>query len=117
MVDYVEPVLPVPTDPASSHVDSTTVAPEIRVNAPAPVMTPEVTSAATESLGVIIPSPTGRRVAYAIYAGASLLVTNIAVAFSAINSSIPPWLTIAIAVIGNLAAPFGALAIANASKK
>jgi multisubunit Na+/H+ antiporter MnhG subunit len=74
-------------------------------------------SAPTDSLGVIIPSVKGRKVAYAVYAGVSLVITNVAVAFSAIGANNPAWLTIALAVVGNLAAPFGAIAIANASNK
>ena len=73
--------------------------------------------AAVDSLGVIIPSVKGRKVAYAVFAGVSLVVTNVAVAFSAIGANNPAWLTIALAVVGNLAAPFGAIAIANASNK
>jgi multisubunit Na+/H+ antiporter MnhG subunit len=76
------------------------------------------TSQATvDSLGVIIPSVKGRKAAYAVYAGLSLVITNVAVAFSAIGASNPAWLTISLAVIGNLAAPFGAIAIANATGK
>jgi len=79
---------------------------------------PAVTSQATvDSLGVIIPSVKGRKVAYAVYAGVSLVVTNIAVAFSAIGASNPVFLTIALAVVGNLAAPFASIALANASNK
>lgn len=78
-------------------------------------VTPESTPSA--DLGVIIPSVKGRRIAYAVYAGLSLVITNAAVAFSAIGATNPAWLTISLAVIGNLAAPFGALAIANASSK
>jgi hypothetical protein len=73
--------------------------------------------AAVDSLGVIIPSVKGRKIAYALYAGLSLVITNVAVAFSAIGASNPAWLTISLAVVGNLAAPFGAIAIANASNK
>jgi multisubunit Na+/H+ antiporter MnhG subunit len=76
-----------------------------------------VPSASTDSLGVIIPSATGRKIAYAVYAGLSLLITNVAVAFSAIGATNPAWLTISLAVVGNLAAPFGAIAIANATSK
>jgi multisubunit Na+/H+ antiporter MnhG subunit len=73
-------------------------------------------SASVDSLGVIIPSVKGRKVAYALYAVASLVITNCAVAISAIGASNPAWLTIALAVVGNLAAPFGAIAIANAPR-
>jgi len=46
-------------------------------------------SAPTDSLGVIIPSVKGRKVAYAVYAGVSLVITNVAVAFSAIGANNP----------------------------
>jgi hypothetical protein len=75
------------------------------------------TDAANASLGVIIPSVKGRKIAYAIYAGASIIITNTAVAFSAIGAQSPAWLTISLAVIGNLAAPFAAIAISNATNK
>jgi hypothetical protein len=75
------------------------------------------TDAANASLGVIIPSVKGRKIAYALYAGASIVITNVAVAFSAIGASNPVWLTISLAVVGNLAAPFAAIAISNATGK
>jgi multisubunit Na+/H+ antiporter MnhG subunit len=75
------------------------------------------TDAANASLGVIIPSVKGRKIAYAIYAGTSIIVTNVAVAFSAIGANNPVWLTISLAVVGNLAAPFAAIAISNATGK
>lgn len=115
MVDYIDPAVPAPVDSAASHVDSVTPAPEVRVTAP--VVPASVSSAANDSLGVIVSSPTARKYLYAGYAGLSLIVTNVAVAFSAANLSSPAWLTIALAVVGNLATPFGALAIANASTK
>lgn len=89
-------------------------APEVPVVEVAPVVVPVVDTA---DLGVIIPTVKGRKIAYAIYAGASLLVTNTAVGFSALNAQFPAWLTVCLAVIGNLASAFGALAIANASNK
>lgn len=66
-----------------------------------------------DTLGIIIPSAKGRKLAYAIYAVASLVVTNITVAFASINVANPAWLTISLAVIGNLATVFGTVAIAN----
>ncbi|CAB4128861.1 hypothetical protein UFOVP111_95 [uncultured Caudovirales phage] len=106
MVDYVNTSAPEPTTPVVTDVPATPL-----------VITPETTSVNTEALGVIIPSAAGRKLAYAIYAGASLIVTNVAVGFSAIGANNPAWLTIALAVVGNLASAFGALAIANASNK
>lgn len=67
-------------------------------------------------LGAIIPTAKGRRVAYAIYAGLALAVGNTAVGFAAASVEQPVWLVVASAIIANLAAPFSALAIANAKK-
>ena len=69
------------------------------------------------NLGVIIPTAAGRKIAYAVYAGASLIVTNTAIAFASLQAPFPGWLIVSIAVVGNLAAPFGAIAIANAGTK
>jgi hypothetical protein len=110
MVDYVDPNISTPAEPANpaAPVTPTPVA---------PVVSAQVSDIETEALGVIIPSAAGRKLAYAIYAGLSLVVTNVAVAFSAIGANNPAWLTVSLAVVGNLAAPFGAIAIANASSK
>ena len=77
----------------------------------------EIATLPAADLGAIIPSAKGRKVAYAIYAGISLIVTNTAVAFAALQTSFPAWLVVAIAVVGNLATPFSAIAIANATDK
>lgn len=69
---------------------------------------------AAAHLGAIIPTAKGRKWAYAIYAGASLLVTNALIGFSAAAIDAPTWLVVASAIVANLAAPFSALAIANA---
>lgn len=90
---------------------------EIRSTNPNFGLPQETVDAANNALGAIIPTAKGRKIAYAVYAGASLVVTNTAVGFAAIHADFPAWLTISIAVIGNLAAPFGAIAIANASNK
>ena len=87
------------------------------ITGPGVTETPVEAAVHSSDLGVIIPSAKGRKVAYAVYAGLSLVITNVAVAFSAIGAQSPAWLTIALAVIGNLAAPFGAIAIANATNK
>lgn len=70
-----------------------------------------------QDLGVIIPNPKYRKVAYAVYAGVSLVVTNVAVAYTALQLPFDSWLVVAMAVLGNLAVPFGTLAIANATTK
>lgn len=69
---------------------------------------------AAAHLGAIISTAKGRKWAYAIYAGASLLVTNALIGFSAAAIDAPTWLVVASAIVANLAAPFSALAIANA---
>ncbi len=89
--------------------------PHVPVDQIVPIQ-PSVPSASADSLGVIISNPKARRVAYACYAGLSLIVTNCAVAFSAIGLQSPDWLTVSLAVVGNLATPFAALAISNAKK-
>lgn len=113
MPDYIDPAIPASTEPATPAPSK----PASDVSPAPTVVTPEVSQVQTQALGVIIPSAAGRKLAYAVYAGLSLVVTNVAVAFSAIGANNPAWLTIGLAVIGNLAAPFGALAIANASTK
>jgi hypothetical protein len=71
----------------------------------------------TQNLGAILPNPQARKIAYSIYTGVSVLIANISIGYSALHAEFPGWLTVAIAVIGNLAVPFGALAIANSSPK
>jgi len=65
-------------------------------------------------LGAIIPTPRGRKIAYAVYAGVALVVGNTAVGIAAAGIDQPVWLIVASAIVANLAAPFSALAIANA---
>jgi hypothetical protein len=85
-----------------------------------PVVEPTTTPAepsvlsAESQLGAVIPTVQARRIAYAVYAGASLLVTNISVGFAATQTPIPNWLIVAIAIVGNLATPFAGIALANA---
>lgn len=76
----------------------------------------DVPSAGETHLGAIIPTARGRKIAYAIYAAGALAVGNTAVGFAAVSVEQPAWLIVASAVIANLAAPFSALAIANAKK-
>lgn len=114
----VTPPAPV-TDPPAP-IPSPIPAPSIKE----PNMTPadkaeqqkQIDALPAQDLGVIIQKPGHRKLAYALYSLASLLVTNAAVAYAALGASFPPALTVAIAVIGNLAVPFSALAIANAKK-
>lgn len=74
------------------------------------------TDETASQLGAIIPTAKGRKIAYAVYAGVSLVVGNAAVGVAAANIEQPVWLVIASAIVANLAAPFSALAIANAKK-
>lgn len=69
-----------------------------------------------QNIGVIIPTAKGRKIAYAIYAAAALITTNVVIGFAAIGAAQPGWLIVATAIVGNLAAPFGTLAIANAKE-
>lgn len=68
------------------------------------------------SIGAIIPTARGRKIAYAIFAAVSFVVGNAVVFYAATSSSIPIWLIGATAVITNSAPAFSALAIANAVK-
>jgi peptidoglycan hydrolase-like protein with peptidoglycan-binding domain len=77
----------------------------------------EIASLPATDLGAIIPSAKGRKIAYSVYMAASLAITNTAIGFAALHAEFPAWLIVSIAVVGNLATPFGALAIANASPK
>ena len=79
---------------------------------PYSTVTPEVKD--SSHLGAIIPTAKGRKIAYSIYAGVALIVGNAAVGLAAANIEQPIWLVVASAVVANLAAPFSALAIANA---
>lgn len=66
------------------------------------------------TLGAVIPSATGRKVAYAIYALVAFVVGNAVVFFAATQMEAPVWLIGAVAVVNNIAPVFGAVAIANA---
>jgi hypothetical protein len=69
---------------------------------------------AGSDLGAIIPSAKGRRIAYSAFALLSLIVSNVAIAFSSLGEPLPGWLVASIAVAGSLSVPFAALAVANA---
>lgn len=81
-----------------------------------PNVNPYAKDEASSHLGAIIPTTKGRKIAYAIYAALALVVGNAAVGLAAANIEQPVWLVIASAVIANLAAPFSAIAIANAKQ-
>lgn len=100
------PVIP-PTDPTPPKEPTVT---EIK---PLPE---EANTAANDALGILIPSAKGRKIAYALYGLSALIVSNLAVAVMASGTQAPVWLVVTSAVVGNLAVPFTALAIANAKK-
>jgi hypothetical protein len=113
-----EPVTPIP-EPIKPIPVPKPVKPEEK---PVPVVDTveqekEIASLPATDLGAIIPSAKGRKLAYAGYMVASLAVTNTAIGFAALHAEFPAWLIVSIAVVGNLATPFGALAIANAAPK
>ena len=60
--------------------------------------------------------PKVRLAAYLVYGVAGLLVSSVAVYFTATSSSVPAWVGGAAAVLGSLAAPFGAMAGSNVNK-
>jgi multisubunit Na+/H+ antiporter MnhG subunit len=72
-------------------------------------------TAATDSLGILIPDAKNRKLAYALYGLTSLIISNVAVGVLASGIQAPVWLVVSLAIVGNLAAPFSTLAIANAS--
>jgi len=111
-----KPVTPAkPTKPTRPAKPTTPVKePIVTTIAPLPQ---DSTTAANDTLGIIIPNPKGRKLAYALYGLAALIVSNLGVAVMASGTEAPMWLIIASAVVGNLAVPFTTLAIANAGNK
>jgi peptidoglycan hydrolase-like protein with peptidoglycan-binding domain len=100
------PIVPVkPTEPVKDPV-----MPEIQ---PLPQ---DANTAANDALGILIPKAKNRKIAYALYGLAALIVSNISVAVMASGTQAPIWLIVTSAVVGNLAVPFTTLAIANAKK-
>jgi hypothetical protein len=77
----------------------------------------DANNAAQDALGILIPKAKNRRIAYALYGLAALVISNLSVAVMASGTQAPIWLIVASAVVGNLAVPFTTLAIANASSK
>jgi peptidoglycan hydrolase-like protein with peptidoglycan-binding domain len=71
-------------------------------------------SAAQDALGILIPKAKNRKLAYALYGLVSLVVSNVSIGIVASGLPAPAWMIVLLAVVGNLAAPFAALAIANA---
>jgi peptidoglycan hydrolase-like protein with peptidoglycan-binding domain len=80
-------------------------------------LTEEANAAAVDALGILIPQAKNRKIAYALYGLAALIISNLSVAVMASGTQAPIWLIVASAVVGNLAVPFTTLAIANASPK
>ncbi|CAB5219321.1 Peptidase M15B [uncultured Caudovirales phage] len=109
----VEPEKPTtPTQP--SKPTKPVKEPAVTVIAPLPT---DATNAGTDALGILIPNPKGRKLAYALYGLAALVISNLGVAVMASGTQAPVWLIVASAVVGNLAVPFTTLAIANAGNK
>jgi hypothetical protein len=128
VVDTATPAVDVPV------VDVTPVNPPVKetpvstVNVPIPVrqnltekevaaQKAQIAALPAADLGAIIANPRARKIAYTIFAALSLVVTNTAIGFSTLGVGFPGWLTVALGVIGNLAVPFSALAIANSTPK
>jgi murein DD-endopeptidase MepM/ murein hydrolase activator NlpD len=115
-----EPAKPIKPEPAKPAKPTRPVPqpskPESEKPVPNKTQAEQIAAIPSADLGVIIQKPSHRQLAYALYSLASLVVTNAAVAYAALGAQFPPVLTVAIAIIGNLAVPFSALAIANAKK-
>lgn len=73
----------------------------------------QIASLPSADLGAIIGSVKARKIAYSVFALVSLVVTNTAIAFSTLQAPFPAWLLVSIGIVGNLAVPFAALAVAN----
>jgi peptidoglycan hydrolase-like protein with peptidoglycan-binding domain len=115
-----EPAKPVtkPTEPVTKPVTKPVVKPN-KETKPMPNVKPlptEATHAGADALGILIPNAKGRKLAYALYGLAALIVSNIGVGIMAAGVQAPIWVIVASAVVGNLAVPFTTLAIANAPK-
>ena len=108
-----EPVKPAkptrPTQPAKPIKP----AKETNVTTIKPLPT-EAVDAGSDALGILIPQAKNRKIAYAVYGLAALVVSNVTVGVVVSGADAPVWLIVASAIIGNLAVPFTTLAIANA---
>lgn len=115
-VTPIEPTKPVePTKPSKP----TPTKPKPVKEPAMPVITPlpdPATNVGTESLGILISNPKARRLVYALYGLAALVISNLSVAVMASGTQAPVWLIVVSAIVGNLAVPFTTLAIANAKK-
>ncbi len=67
------------------------------------------------NLGIIITSPTARKIIYGTYTILLLIAGAAQVAFAAIPSGQPVWLTAGLSVLAYCGVPVGALAVANTS--
>jgi hypothetical protein len=114
----VKPAKPAkPTRPSlpTAPAKPTTPAKETKVPTIKP-LPKEAIHAGSDALGILIPEAKNRKIAYAVYGLAALVVSNVTVGVVVSGADAPVWLIVASAVIGNLAVPFTTLAIANASK-
>lgn len=119
--------IPVPEKPVKPVKPAKPIRPSRPVKPTKPVKDPIVptikplpenaTAAANDALGILIPKAKSRKIAYAIYGLAALVVSNLSVAVMASGTQAPVWLIVVSAIVGNLAVPFTTLAIANANGK
>ncbi len=69
----------------------------------------------TPNLGTIITSGLARKVIYGVYVVLIVIAGGIQVAFAAVSTDQPTWLTAGLAVLAYLGVPIGGLALANTS--
>lgn len=77
----------------------------------------DVSSTNSNDLGAIITHAQTRRIVWAVYVLAGLILGGLSTWFTTTEGSVPVWLQGALAVSAFLAAPFGTLAIANIPSK
>jgi len=66
------------------------------------------------NLGSVVTNATARKILYGLYVIAGLIIGGASVAYPLIGAGVTPdWVTAGLAVLGYLAIPFGALALAN----
>lgn len=113
----VKPVKPAPVKPAKpTRPVIKPSQPETEKPVPNKTQAEQIAAIPHADLGVIIPTPGGRKWAYFGYALLSMIVSNTAVGFAAAGASFPVGLTVALAIVANLAPAFSAIAIGNVKK-
>ena len=68
-------------------------------------------------LGKVIKSGRARAVIYAVYVVAVVIIGAVQVGYASLDMGQPAWLTAALAIVGYLGAPVGALAAVNTKPK